>query len=636
MKKNKYSLSLSLKFLCRVVLMTLLGTSFLCFSVKGDPVEPQRVTLNVKEVSLSVLFQEIKKQTSFKFFYNDTQEKDMGKITVNVKNETVEAVLEQVFRGKGYTYKISGEQIIVVKREEKKKSVEEVVIEGTVVEKDDTPIIGATVVLQGTTTGVATDVNGKFRLVVPISNEIYIEISFLGMKKQVHKVLGLPKPKPLRIVMQPEAVGMDEVVVTGYANIRKESFTGAATTVTKDEILKISPRNVIDVLQVFDPSLRVVKNNEMGADPNTLPEFYIRGRTGMDGVTQLDKLEAQQGGDMSKFSLTTNPNLPVFILDGYEVDVQKIYDMDPNRIASITILKDAAATAMYGSRASNGVIVIETVTPELGKLQVSYTFNASLTAPDLSDYNLMNAEEKLQAELLSGLYDLSKANDMTAYVTKKNYITKGVDTDWMSQPLQNQFNHSHSLYISGGTEGFRFGADLSYNHEGGVMKESYRNRMSVGVYVDYRVGKLQIRNHVSYDLARSSDSPYGSFSDYTKQQPYYPIYDDNGKILKTLAIGISNPLYEATLGNFSRGESSNLTNNLSFYWFISDHLQLQSQLSISKQDTENKKFTDPLSTTYGSSDNPFTRGSLNVESTDNFNWNLNAFWHTIILLERII
>lgn len=367
-----------------------------------------------------------------------------------------------------------------------------------------------------------------------------LKSSFLGMKKQVHKVLGLPKPKPLRIVMQPEAVGMDEVVVTGYANIRKESFTGAATTVTKDEILKISPRNVIDVLQVFDPSLRVVKNNEMGADPNTLPEFYIRGRTGMDGVTQLDKLEAQQGGDMSKFSLTTNPNLPVFILDGYEVDVQKIYDMDPNRIASITILKDAAATAMYGSRASNGVIVIETVTPELGKLQVSYTFNASLTAPDLSDYNLMNAEEKLQAELLSGLYDLSKANDMTAYVTKKNYITKGVDTDWMSQPLQNQFNHSHSLYISGGTEGFRFGADLSYNHEGGVMKESYRNRMSVGVYVDYRVGKLQIRNHVSYDLARSSDSPYGSFSDYTKQQPYYPIYEDMEKILKTLAIGISN------------------------------------------------------------------------------------------------
>ena len=601
MKKNKYSLSLSLKFLCRVVLLTILGTSFLFFSVKGDPVEPQRVTLNLKDVSLSVLFQEIKKQTSYKFFYNDTQEKQMGKISISVSNETVEKVLEKVFSGKEYTCKISGEQIIVVKRQETKKSAQEVVIEGLVLERDSMPIIGATVLLQGTTTGVATDVNGKFRFVVPMSNEIYIEVSFLGMKKQVHKVLGLPNPKPMRIVMLPETMGVDEVIVTGYANIRKESFTGAATTVTKEEILRISPRNVIDVLQVFDPSLRMVKNNEMGSDPNTLPEFYIRGRTGMDGVTQLDKLEAQQGGNMSKFSLTTNPNLPVFILDGYEVEVQKIYDMDPNRIASITILKDAAATAMYGSRASNGVIVVETVTPELGKLQVAYSFNASLTVPDLSDYNLMNAEEKLQAELLSGLYDLSTANGMTAYVTKKNYITKGVDTDWMSQPLQNQFNHSHSLYISGGTEGFRFGTDLSYNHEGGVMKKSYRNRMSVGIYVDYRVGKLQIRNNVSYDLARSSDSPYGSFSDYTKQQPYYPIYDDNGKLLQMLAIGIPNPLYEATLGNFSRGESSNLTNNLSFYWFINDHLQLQSQFSVTKNDSEDKDFTDPLSTKYGSS-----------------------------------
>ena len=616
---------MSLKFLCRVVLLTIFGTSFLFFSVKGDPVEPQRVTLELKDVSLSELFQEIKKQTSFKFFYNDTQEKEMGKITISVKNETVENVLDQVFQGKEYTYRVSGEQIIVVKRQEARKPIQEVVIEGTVMERDSMPIIGATIVLQGTTTGVATDVNGKFRLVVPMDDEIYIEVSFLGMKKQVHKVLGLPTPKPMRILMQPETVGVDEVIVTGYANIRKESFTGAATTVTKEDILKISPRNVIDVLQVFDPSLRVVKNNEMGSNPNALPEFYIRGRTGMDGVKQLDLLEAQQGGSVSEFSLTTNPNLPVFILDGYEVNVQKIYDMDPNRIANITILKDAAATAMYGSRASNGVIVIETVTPELGKLQVSYTFNASLTAPDLSDYNLMNAKEKLEAELLSGLYDLSKANDMTAYVMKKNYITQGVDTDWMSQPLQNQFNHSHSLYVSGGTEGFRFGADLSYSHEGGVMKKSYRNRMSVGVYVDYRVGKLQIRNHVSYDLAKSSDSPYGSFSDYTKQQPYYAIHDEDGKLKQTLATGIPNPLYEATLGNFSRGESTNLTNNLSFYWFISDHLQLQSQFSVTQSDTEDNNFTDPLSTKYSSQDNPFTRGDLSVSSTDNFSWNVNAF-----------
>ncbi|HCM20134.1 MAG TPA: SusC/RagA family TonB-linked outer membrane protein, partial [Porphyromonadaceae bacterium] len=135
----------------------------------------------------------------------------------------------------------------------------------------------------------------------------------------------------------------------------KSSFTGSSTKVSKDEILKISPRNVIDVLQVFDPSFRIIQNNQMGSDPNTLPEFYIRGRTSIDGVKELDQLTAAESGTLSKFALTNNPNLPIFILDGYEVSVQKIYDMDPNRINSVTILKDAAATAIYGSRASNGV-----------------------------------------------------------------------------------------------------------------------------------------------------------------------------------------------------------------------------------------------------------------------------------------
>ena len=548
----------------------------------------------------------------------------MKRLSVSANDETVESVLDKVFRNTKYTYRISGDQIIVVKRQETEQK-QQVIIEGVVVEKDSLPIAGATVVLQGTTSGVATDIDGKFKLVVPLENEIYIEVSFLGMKKQVLKVLGLPTPAPMRIVMEPDVMGMDEVVVTGYANIRKESFTGAATTVTKEDILKISHRNVIDVLQVFDPSLRIVKNNDMGSDPNTMPEFYIRGRTGMDGVKQLDLIEAQEGGSMSEFSLTTNPNLPVFILDGYETDVQKIYDMDPNRIASITILKDAAATAMYGSRASNGVIVIETVTPELGKLLVNYTFNATLTAPDLSDYNLMNAEEKLQAELLAGLIDLSTSNGSLTYATKQNYITQGVNTDWMAQPLQNQFNHSHSLSVSGGTEGFRFGANLSYGHEGGVMKESYRNTMSAGVYVDYRVGKLQIRNNVSYDLAKSSDSPYGSFSDYTQQQPYYPIYDEDGKLLEELAIGVANPLYEATLGNFSRSDSYTLTNNLSFYWYIHEHLQLQSQFAITRSQSEDQDFTDPLSTSYGYGYDPFTKGDLYVNTTDDFNWNVNAF-----------
>ncbi|MFR7876197.1 MAG: TonB-dependent receptor plug domain-containing protein, partial [Butyricimonas paravirosa] len=131
--------------------------------------------------------------------------------------------------------------------------------------------------------------------------------------------------------------------------------------------------------------------------PNAVPEMYIRGRSGI-GVKDLDR------NALSKSELDNNPNLPTFIMDGYEISVQKLYDFDPNRIESIVILKDAAATAMYGSRAANGVVIITTVAPTPGKVNVSYSMTGTLNMPDLSDYNLMNAKEKFATEIAAGIY----------------------------------------------------------------------------------------------------------------------------------------------------------------------------------------------------------------------------------------
>lgn len=148
----------------------------------------------------------------------------------------------------------------------------------------------------------------------------------------------------------------------------------------------------MNAIQYQDPSFRIRENLEMGSNPNTMPEMYIRGQSGI-GVSELDK------SSISQTSLNNNPNLPVFILDGFEVSVTKVYDLDINRVENITLLKDAAATAMYGSRAANGVVVITTVAPQPGKLNLSYTMDLGVSFPDLSYYNLMNAREKLEAEV---------------------------------------------------------------------------------------------------------------------------------------------------------------------------------------------------------------------------------------------
>jgi len=172
-------------------------------------------------------------------------------------------------------------------------------------------------------------------------------------------------------------------------------------------------------------------------------------------------------------------------MDGFEVNVQKVYDMDPNRIESITILKDAAATAMYGSRAANGVVVITTVAPKPGEVTVTYSLTGGVTFPDLSDYNLANAEEKLEIERLAGLYDpeegATSISKQDAYWRRYKNIAEGADTDWISKPLRNAVTHKHSLYIEGGNSDLRYALDASFNGDNGVMKKSYRNRTGVGL-----------------------------------------------------------------------------------------------------------------------------------------------------------
>jgi TonB-linked SusC/RagA family outer membrane protein len=450
--------------------------------------------------------------------------------------------------------------------------------------------------------------------------------SFVGYRPLEVKITD---DKPLVIVMEEEVQQVDEVVVTGYANIRKSSFTGTATRVTREELQKVSTGNVLQSLQVFDPSLRTVRNNEMGSDPNTLPEFNIRGAAGV-GITDLDRVQSGNSANVSQFSLKNNPNLPVFILDGYEVSTEKVYDMDPNRVESITILKDAAATAMYGSRAANGVIVIETVAPRPGQLRVTYNATGTFTAPDLSSYNMMNAREKLEAELAAGL--LVERNNYYQYLgeyrAKMKFIEQGVDTYWLSRPLRTQVNHRHSLYVEGGAESVRFGLGVNYDGERGVMKGSYRDRMGADLRVDYRVKGIQITDNASFARMKSRQSPYGSFSAYARLPQYAPPYDlSTGKVEQYIYFDHTsylNPLFDVEKRNFDRDSYYQFTNNLSVNAFFLNHFQLKFQFATTYTDNLGEEFIDPNAVRFATTAyTPFTRGELSVDESKSFTWNTN-------------
>lgn len=485
---------------------------------------------------------------------------------------------------------------------------------GRVIEKlSNEPMVGVTIRLDGHSTGVITDINGCYVLTLPEKGGLVI-YSYIGFETRKIKVTSRQK---VDVQMVEATESIQEVIVTGYNSIQKESFTGNTTKIEKEDLLKVNPNNLISAIQTFDPSFRIQENLATGSDPNSLPQFVLRGQTGI-GETTLGQTSTSS---ISREVLSGNSNLPIFILDGFEVDVEKIYDLDMNSIHSINILKDAAATAMYGSRAANGVIVIERRAPEAGKFRVQYSGVLSAELPDLSSYNLMNAREKLETEHLAGLYDSNTPEIdpyTNGYYQRLNNVLTGVDTYWLSQGLRTALNHKHSVFIDGGENDVRWGVELGFRGTEGVMKHSSRKNANAAFYVDYRIGGLQIKNKVTYTYNKSTDVPFNSFSDYSHLLPYMRLYDENGDYVRRLekfdgASGTQvNPLYEINFYNsFDHSGYDEVTDDLSLNWRITDGLRLRGQFSVLMRNSTGDLYKDPASASYSAS-----TGNINGEKTE--------------------
>lgn len=485
---------------------------------------------------------------------------------------------------------------------------------GRVIEKlSKEPMVGVTIRLDGHSTGVITDINGCYVLTLPEKGGLVI-YSYIGFETRKIKVTSRQK---VDVQMVEATESIQEVIVTGYNSIQKQSFTGNTTKIEKEDLLKVNPNNLISAIQTFDPSFRIQENLAAGSDPNSLPQFVLRGQTGI-GETTLGQTSTSS---ISREVLSGNSNLPIFILDGFEVDVEKIYDLDMNSIHSINILKDAAATAMYGSRAANGVIVIERRAPEAGKFRVQYSGVLSAELPDLSSYNLMNAREKLETERLAGLYDSNTPEIdpyTNGYYQRLNNVLTGVDTYWLSQGLRTALNHKHSVFIDGGENDVRWGVELGFRGTEGVMKHSSRKNANAAFYVDYRIGGLQIKNKVTYTYNKSTDVPFNSFSDYSHLLPYMRLYDENGDYVRRLekfdgASGTQvNPLYEINFYNsFDHSGYDEVTDDLSLNWRITDGLRLRGQFSVLMRNSTGDLYKDPASASYSAS-----TGNINGEKTE--------------------
>lgn len=452
---------------------------------------------------------------------------------------------------------------------------------------------GVAVFVDGSQKIAATsDMDGNYTLAIPDS-QCTIVFSLFGYENLKLVYNGENRDRFSAVSLKPSVEQLDAVVVTGIYERKKDSFTGVAATFRSDELKSIGTQSVLQSLRTLDPSLKIADNMQFGSDPNRMPEFEIRGKTSVVGL---------------KEEYGTDPNQPLFILDGFETTLETIMNMNMNRIASVTILKDAASTAIYGSKASNGVVVIETKAPARGRLQVSYKGDFSITGADLSDYNLMNSEEKLRFETLAGVYtdrSGSALNQLRLDDLRNQRllsIAEGTDTYWLSEPLRTGFTHKHNLYTEGGEEHIRYGIGLSYGQVQGVMKGSGRNTLGGNIDLIYRTGKFQFSNKFMLDWQSTSD-PSESFEIFATANPYYRkstdkylyYYSDpsTGEI-----DSITNPLWNSSLNNYDRGKTLGFNNSFIAEYFVTKEFRLRGKFGIAVSQESGEKRLSPLHTLF--------------------------------------
>ena len=501
-------------------------------------------------------------------------------------------------------------------------------VTGIVIDEESVPVAGAGVVLKGTTIGVSTEADGTFRLEMESPGpEFVLEFSFIGMKTREVKVKPRDGRADMEVVLEMDQNELDQVVVTGIFNRRKESYTGSAVTMKGEDIKKVSTTNIAKAISVIDPSFRVMDNFEMGSDPNRLPDMRMRGTSTLPGGSSgSGDLVSLQG------EYDTYPNQPLLMLDGFEIDVQTMADLDPDRIASITILKDASATAIYGSKASNGVIVIETLAPRPGAINVTYSGSVRVEIPDLSSYNLMNSEEKILVEKLAGLYPENDLASLRDYESRLREVRRGVDTYWLSQPLRTAVQHRHAVTLEGGSQALRYKLYAGLNETPGVMKGSKRSTQTASLDLSYRLSKFQLKNSVTVDNAVGTDSPYGSFSQYAMLNPYLRPYDEDGNVNKVMqtwnmlysgsgnTYEIANPMYNATFHSLDRTTSLTIRELFKLEYRPADAWILQANVSLSKGISKDEVFRPGYHTAFNNVTDPTLKGDFSRAQSESFNY----------------
>lgn len=493
----------------------------------------QRVTLKATDISLASAIEQVKAQTGYGFFLKGKQVAN-ERISVNIRNADLPTAMNLLLDGLQLSWVLEDETIIIQRKPRQalpptaEVAAQQRTVSGRVTDPSGSALQGVTVTVKGTNTQAMTDNGGKFQLLLPADAESLV-FTIVGFQR--HEV-PVTAESAINVVLKPAIADLEEVVVVGYGTVRKGDVTGAISSVSAAEIAEVPVANVSQALQGRAPGVLVTTaSNHPGAEPTV----RIRGNRSFSAG-----------------------NTPLYVIDGMPMS-GSLADINPNDIASMEILKDASATAIYGSRGANGVVLITTKRGKAGKSTISYDMYAGVTEA-MGKIDMMNGEEfaeyKRESRRAVGRYDDDnpQADETLFEAVELESIALGRWTDYQSLLAQNGLTQNHQIGVTGGSEKTQFNISFNYYKDRGIIPQQDFSRYTSRINLDHRIGeriKVGMSSLGSYNLRNGADlNPY---VDALRNNPLGVPYDEHGELLFRTLVGESisyNPLLEVQPGNY--------------------------------------------------------------------------------------
>lgn len=523
-------------------------TGLLAFGLL-HPVSAQNVTFNANHVTLKSAMAQVKKQTGYSFVFKNGAIANLKKVVnIHAKDAPVSQVVDKMLSGENVSYEIQGKTIIVYRKDgaQQVKQTHEgnkgtrIKVSGRILDSNGDPIIGATVKQKGSSNGTVSDVNGNFSFEAPEGSTL--DVTYIGYQSQsLRAVAG----REITISMKEDQESLNEVVVIGYGSQKKSDLTGGVVSVNEEKLNLVTTNNLMDRLVGQVPGLTITTGN---AAPGQDQSIRIRG---------VNSLSAS--------------NTPLIVLDGIPYS-GSLGDINPDMIESMSVLKDASAAAIYGSRGANGVILIQTKRGKVGKASVTYKGQIGFAETERR-LNMMDGDEYIK--YLQDYYHLKNGLDYSELTPEKilgadeyaNYQA-GKQTDWQDVVFRKGYVMNHELSISGGTESTTYIANISRLQQEGVEVHTGYKRTSANLNITQDLNKwLKIgMNMQAVEKDNNSRNPYLEAA--IKMSPWSSAKDEDGNII--FYPMSRNTLYYNPVAN-SKGINDNNVRNI----FISSFALIQ-------------------------------------------------------------